>query len=305
MCLNNGFNAVVCQVVEPVAPGSHFFPEGAYWGYLYYKYNTQTMNFDEKSSWPALLEMAAEQNKMIFVDAYTNWCQPCKMMDSDVFPDEALSAFFEEHFITVKMDMESDRAAPFYADYHVRSYPTFLFLGPDGTVRARYGGVQIAPALLNTGKYFVDPMSTFVGPLEKRFEAGERDKEFIASLVWESMGIGVPHKEAAAILMKTPGPIVMPDEDFEFSWVLAMMDFSLESELGTYLSDHFGDADIFHPYWRILDSVIGKHMREGIKKGQPEVYFNSARAYVEKTVELEFFREVMLKALEELRNELT
>ena len=52
-----------------------------------------------EGSWEEVLRQAAEQNKLIFVDVYTDWCGPCKMMSRNVFPASEVGAFFNEHFI--------------------------------------------------------------------------------------------------------------------------------------------------------------------------------------------------------------
>ena len=32
-----------------------------------------------------VLELAQKEDKLIFIDLYTTWCLPCKMMDQNVF----------------------------------------------------------------------------------------------------------------------------------------------------------------------------------------------------------------------------
>ena len=47
------------------------------------------MQFFE-GSWSEVLAAAKEQNKYVFVDAFADWCVPCKWMTKNVFPtDEA------------------------------------------------------------------------------------------------------------------------------------------------------------------------------------------------------------------------
>lgn len=64
----------------------------------------------EHSSWEDILKKAKEENKLIFIDAYTTWCGPCKMMARNVFTDAEVGTFFNQNFINVKLDMEKERA---------------------------------------------------------------------------------------------------------------------------------------------------------------------------------------------------
>ena len=53
-----------------------------------------------------LLSQAKKEDKLIFIDAYTTWCGPCKMMDAKVFSDSQVAQAFNERFINAKFDME-------------------------------------------------------------------------------------------------------------------------------------------------------------------------------------------------------
>ena len=48
----------------------------------------------EHLSWAEALEKAQSENKLIFMDAYTVWCGPCKMMAKQTFPDPEAGLFF-------------------------------------------------------------------------------------------------------------------------------------------------------------------------------------------------------------------
>ena len=50
---------------------------------------------------------AEAEDKLIFVDFYTSWCLPCKLMDEDVFTDRALGDFMNERFVSLKIDAEA------------------------------------------------------------------------------------------------------------------------------------------------------------------------------------------------------
>ena len=55
----------------------------------------------KKDDWSAILAQAKAEDKLIFVDAYTTWCGPCKKMDRDVFPQMEVGSFYNAMFINV------------------------------------------------------------------------------------------------------------------------------------------------------------------------------------------------------------
>jgi len=48
----------------------------------------------QNSEWAAVLEKAEKENKLVFVDAYTTWCGPCKQMSREVFTKKKVADFY-------------------------------------------------------------------------------------------------------------------------------------------------------------------------------------------------------------------
>ena len=55
------------------------------------------------------LEKAKKENKLVFIDAYTAWCQPCVMMGKNVFTLDKVADFYNEHFINLKIDFGKEK----------------------------------------------------------------------------------------------------------------------------------------------------------------------------------------------------
>lgn len=76
---------------------------------------------------------AAKSKKLIFIDAYTDWCGPCKQMAATTFMDEEVGKLFNKNFVNIKIEMEKDADGPSIAKrYRVSAYPTLLILDADG-----------------------------------------------------------------------------------------------------------------------------------------------------------------------------
>lgn len=80
----------------------------------------------------SLLVKAKELNKPILIDAFTDWCGPCKMLDKEVFQDEKAAAMINKNFIAYKLDMEKGEGPAVAMKFRVNAYPSTLFLSADG-----------------------------------------------------------------------------------------------------------------------------------------------------------------------------
>lgn len=89
---------------------------------------------------------------MIFVDAYTTWCGPCKWMAKNTFTDKSVGEFYNENFVNYKFDMEKGEGTAFANEFSVNAYPTLLYFHADGTVAHRTEGSEDASSFLESGK---------------------------------------------------------------------------------------------------------------------------------------------------------
>ncbi len=83
-----------------------------------------------------LLEQAQREGKLVFVDFYATWCGPCKSMDRNVFSDKRVGDYFNENFVSYKVDADG-AGSHIAAIYDIKSLPTLLFLDSNGEVLAR------------------------------------------------------------------------------------------------------------------------------------------------------------------------
>ncbi len=62
-------------------------------------------------------------NKLIFVDVYTEWCGPCKMMAKDVFPLQQVGEKYNSQFINYKLDAEKGKGSNCRKNSRCRAIP--------------------------------------------------------------------------------------------------------------------------------------------------------------------------------------
>lgn len=101
-----------------------------------------------ESKWADVLSKAKEENKVIFIDIYATWCGPCKLLKKTTFMDKEVGNFFNGHFINAAFDGEQPEGRLLVQRYGVHSYPTMLFVNPDGTIREIVVGYHTSGQLL-------------------------------------------------------------------------------------------------------------------------------------------------------------
>ena len=94
-----------------------------------------------KGTFAQALAKAKQENKKLMVDCYTLWCGPCHYMATNVFPNDTLGKFMNEHFVCMKLDMEHGEGPERDKTFNVKAYPTFIFFDADGKEMNRFEGM--------------------------------------------------------------------------------------------------------------------------------------------------------------------
>lgn len=129
------------------------------------------------------LKAAEAENKLVFFDAYAVWCGPCKYMDNNIFTQDEVGAFINEHFVSIKCDMEQGEGPALLQRYQISSYPTYLILKTDGSLQHKViGGSPTAEEFIAKMKQGLDPEKA-TGLLKEQYDAGNRDIEFLTKYV--------------------------------------------------------------------------------------------------------------------------
>jgi thiol-disulfide isomerase/thioredoxin len=129
-------------------------------------------------AWSEALAQAKKENKLIFMDAYTTWCGPCKYLAKNVFTNDTVGEFFNRSFVCVKMDMEKGEGIELAKTYGVQAYPTLLYIDGNGQVVHRTCGADYSPSaakiLLGAAKDALDPEKQLIS-YKKKYDSGNAD----------------------------------------------------------------------------------------------------------------------------------
>ncbi len=107
---------------------------------------TKGVDFKKNVAFASVLKKAKAQNKPIFIDFYTTWCMPCKLMDETVFELEQVGDLFNENFISLKVNPEKDAEGPMLASqFGVMGFPMLVYLDSNGDlVESQLGATGVS-----------------------------------------------------------------------------------------------------------------------------------------------------------------
>jgi len=160
-------------------------------------------------SFQEALKKADQEGKLIFMDAYTSWCGPCRRMSANVFPDETVGEFYNANFINMKVDMEKGEGPELSTKYGVRSYPTFLYIGSDGKVVHSGGGARPAEAFIELGREALKKFDRS-GDYAKMYDGGNREPAVVLAYIKSLNQVGKPSLRIANEYLSTQKDLSTP-----------------------------------------------------------------------------------------------
>lgn len=139
---------------------------------------TEGMKFcKEGTKFAEAVVQAKAEKKMVFLDCYTSWCGPCKMMARDIFPQKKVGDFMNSKFICIKIDMEKGEGPSLTQKFQVSAFPTFIIFNSDAQEIGRFLGGSDADGFIDrVKKASIDNGSI---DMDKQWEQGNRDESFL------------------------------------------------------------------------------------------------------------------------------
>lgn len=133
--------------------------------------NFRQISFDEA------LQAAHKEKKLVFIDFYTDWCGPCKMMSRDVFPQKKVGDYFNAKFVCLKLNAEKE-GAELAKKYKVKAYPTYVVIDSDGKQRMEASGAMKADDFLDKIESGIDPNRS-PERMKQLYDEGKRTPDLI------------------------------------------------------------------------------------------------------------------------------
>ena len=127
------------------------------------------------------LAAAKDEKKLVFIDFYTSWCGPCKMMMKNIFPLKEVGDYLNDKFVCIKIDAEKGEGPELAKKYKVKAYPTFVAIDVvERVLMIKEGGSVDGTAFITSIDRQIDPDKT-PERMQQRYESGERTAELISA----------------------------------------------------------------------------------------------------------------------------
>ncbi|GAE85688.1 thioredoxin fold domain-containing protein [Bacteroides reticulotermitis] len=131
-------------------------------------------------SYEEALKAAKTEQKLVFMDFYTDWCGPCKMMMRDVFPKKEVADFMNKKFVNIKLNAEKE-GQELAKKYKVAAYPTFIVIDAnEKIIMTKVGGDSSPENFIASIARQIDPEKT-PERLKARYDGGERTADLISA----------------------------------------------------------------------------------------------------------------------------
>ncbi len=134
----------------------------------------------EHGTFSEALTKAKKDNKLLFVDFYTDWCAPCKRMAAEVFTLPSVTKIFNDRFLAIKVNAEKGEGIELAKKYKVSGYPTMFWLDGEGKIAYTIVGYRNEADFLKEIER-IDKSSEFGGieAMTQQFRNGASDPTFL------------------------------------------------------------------------------------------------------------------------------
>jgi thiol-disulfide isomerase/thioredoxin len=142
----------------------------------------RSISFETTKEWKRVVNKARKEKKLIFVDCYTDWCGPCKLLATNVFTRDEVADYFNRHFVNAKFEMEKDKDGILLKGrFGIKVFPTLIFVDPKTQeVVHQFVGYRSGTEWLIEGASIAgDPLNSLRG-LVTQYEAGKREPLFMS-----------------------------------------------------------------------------------------------------------------------------
>jgi|GEM_PF-626621 thioredoxin-related protein len=231
------------------------------------------INF-QSLTWEQAFQKAKSENKFLYIDAYADWCGPCKQMAATTFMNKDVAAYMNEHYVAIKVDVESADGKNFSEKYEVQYLPTSFFFNPQGEEKVKEVGFKDAATFLMFAKRArgEDNSVAELEALKKKLAAGDSSDAVVGGIIMKQILLKETEGLAThcAILLENKSPEVLQIDTFFYAYY--MLDQHYNDPFNVYTRANY------HSLYQKHGSIVDKKAVEMILVGIDEAVAHNKKA---------------------------
>lgn len=155
----------------------------------------QEINF-ERGTWKDAVAKAKTQNKPIFIDFFTTWCGPCKLLDQKVYAKPEVIQKMNANFINVKIDAEKGEGPDLARKFEVSAYPFLVWADKNQNVLLTDAGyMPVSEFMKSVDNALNQYKEGRLEDYETQYRAGKRDAVFMADFINKRRAMVMDNRE--------------------------------------------------------------------------------------------------------------
>jgi hypothetical protein len=181
-----------------------------------------------ETDWKTAREKAKKEKKLLFVDYSTDWSSVFWKTEKLLYSDSTINNYLNQNFIAVKINAEKEAGKRLKDAYNLNSGSLFLFIHADNLdVIAREYVSNSKEAFFEIAKKaFQYKDITPLSILQKKYDAGQRDKDFLENLMQRKSLCGINVKEEMKAYLQSFGLDELPMTMYNYQQYLIKIDYT-------------------------------------------------------------------------------
>ncbi len=208
------------------------------------------------------VEQAQNENKLVFVDVYAEWCGPCKMLDKNIFPDETLGNKMNASFVSIKLDGDLEENWGVRESFGITAYPTMLMIDPASGKNRKIEGYVDAESLLLEASYAIDPETSPAAVAKANYEKNpsrEKMREWLETMS-EDNGVSTDDLYEGMELFVEKFPVLDFEDDVEMMVFLTTTEDIADQNMQRFIGemDNYDPQIIQYAFMQLVRAYFGK-----------------------------------------------
>lgn len=183
---------------------------------------------DFRSDFTSAFDIADKENKLVFMYFYVPNCSACDWLAED-FANGSLGKLYNDHYLSYALDAtgKGKKMAEYFG---VFSFPTLLYVAPDGVVKFSARGYRDGKSIFDTGKLARQPIREIKKTMDGKYKSNPEDTDHLYDYI-EYQFVRENYSKANKLIKQY---LKQRDNIDKASWMNLVLDYAGDPESYSY-----------------------------------------------------------------------